>query len=267
MMTDTDDTGTAATTTTTTTTSAPAKPHRPKKPQEKHVDVSVSDAVFLRSDSGMLTMPLVLPEAPEVAFMGKSNVGKSSLMNAMMLRKGLVKTSKTPGHTRLMNQFGVTVQLRRTERHLTLVDLPGYGFAKMPKGQQIELSRMLGEYLSNRVGLAALVHLFDIRHEPTAQDVTTWEQLSVLTRTRIVVATKSDRVAPTKRRTHAKVIAKALGIPADDVVIFSADSREGRNHLWGRILTATGQFINDAANADADDADNDQGIDDVVDGD
>lgn len=225
------------------TTTAPAA--RPKRPQDKHVEVSIADAVFLRSDPGLLSMPPVNPEAPEVAFMGKSNVGKSSLLNAMMLRKALVKTSKTPGHTRLMNQFGVTVQLRRTSRHLTLVDLPGYGFAQMPKGQQIELSRMLGEYLSNREALSALVHLFDLRHEPTAQDVTTWEQLSALTRARIVVGTKSDRVAPTKRRQHAKVIAKALGIHADDVVVFSADSREGRNVLWGRILAATGQSVVD----------------------
>jgi len=216
---------------------------RPKRPNEKHVEVSIVDAVFLRSDPGLLTMPPISPEAPEVAFMGKSNVGKSSLLNAMMLRKALVKTSKTPGHTRLMNQFGVTVQLRRTARHLTLVDLPGYGFAKMPKGQQIDLSRMLGDYLSNREGLSALVHLFDMRHEPTKQDITTWQQLSVLTRTRIVVGTKSDRVPPTKRRTHAKMIASALGIHADDVVVFSAESREGRSALWGRILAATGQSV------------------------
>lgn len=234
------------TTTTTAADEAAPKTHKPKKPHEKHVEVSVVDAVFLRSDQELRTMPPVDAAAPEVAFMGKSNVGKSSLLNAMMLRKSLVKTSKTPGHTRLMNQFGVTVQMRRTSRHLTLVDLPGYGFAQMPKNQQIELSRMLGDYLSNRTGLSALVHLFDLRHEPTAQDITTWEQLSILTRTRIVVGTKSDRVPPTKRRTHAKVIAKALGIHADDVVVFSADSREGRNQLWGRILTASGQFVADA---------------------
>jgi GTP-binding protein len=202
-------------------------------------DVNIIDAVFLRSDPGLKSMPPALPDAPEVAFLGKSNVGKSSLLNALMLKKGLVKTSKTPGHTQLLNQFGVTAQLRRITLHFTLVDLPGYGFAKMPKAQQKKTSTMLGEYLSRREGLRALVHLFDLRHEPTAQDIETWQQLSVLSPERIVVGTKSDRVSKSKLRQHQKMIAKALSISPDDVVLCSAESRDGRAALWGRIIAAT----------------------------
>lgn len=206
--------------------------------QKGGIEISVPTAVFIRSDSDVAAMPPVDDAAPEVAFLGKSNVGKSSLLNALMLRKGLVKTSKTPGHTRLLNQFGVTLQLRRRTRHLTLVDLPGYGFAKMPKTQQVQLSKMLGTYVSTRQGLRVLVHLFDLRHPPTAQDVDTWKQLGVIGVERIVVGTKSDRVPKSKQRQHAKAIAQALGIHADDIVVFSAESRDGRNPLWARILKA-----------------------------
>lgn len=227
---------TDATTTTTT-----------KHPRRRFVDVGVSQAVFLRSDPGIASMPPVSPDAPEVAFWGKSNVGKSSLLNALMLKKGLVKTSKTPGHTQLLNQFGVTVQLRRRQRYLTLVDLPGYGFAQMPRALQKNLGTMLGTYLSGRTQLSALVHLFDLRHAPTALDIETWQQVSALSPTRIVVGTKADRVPKSKQRAHAKVIAQALGIHADDVTIFSSEDRQGRAALWARILAATGVAVEDLA--------------------
>lgn len=219
---------------------APTAPTSTRPAKRRFVDVGVSNAVFLRSDPGLASMPAIDAAAPEVAFWGKSNVGKSSLLNALLLKKGLVKTSKTPGHTQLLNQFGVTVNLRRSQRHLTLVDLPGYGFAKMPRALHVKLGKMLGEYLSGRAGLSALVHLFDLRHDPTSLDVETWQQLSALSPTRIVVGTKADRVPKSKHRAHAKVIAQALAIHADDVTVFSAEDRTGRAALWARILAATG---------------------------
>ncbi len=231
-------------TTTPTTTDTPA-PATTAKKKRRFVEVGVANAVFVRSDPGLVSMPPIDAAAPEVAFWGKSNVGKSSLLNALMLKKGLVKTSKTPGHTQLLNQFGVTVNLRRRQRYLLLVDLPGYGFAQMPPAQQRKLQKMLGEYLSGRKGLSALVHLFDLRHPPTALDVKTWEQLSVLTPARLVVGTKADRVPKSKHRAHAKVIAQALGIHTDDVTVFSSEDRTGRAELWGRILGATGVATND----------------------
>jgi GTP-binding protein len=236
----------------TTTTPEAAFP-KVRRPKTSNVEVAVRDAVFLRSDPGIASMPPLSPDAPEVAFLGKSNVGKSSLLNALLLKKSLVKTSKTPGHTQLLNQFGVTLQLRRTLKHLTLVDLPGYGFAKMPKAQQVKTSQMLVAYLSQRAGLSALVHLFDLRHAPTPQDIETWRQMSVLTPTRIVVGTKADRVPKSKHREHAKAIAKALGVSADDVVVVSAISRDGRSALWSRILAASKLTIDEAdADAEAD---------------
>ncbi len=223
-----------------TSTPAASTPTPTKPPRRRFIEVGVANAVFLRSDPGLVSMPPIDPVAPEVAFWGKSNVGKSSLLNALLLKKSLVKTSKTPGHTQLLNQFGVTVNLRRSQRHLTLVDLPGYGFAQMPRAQQVKLGKMLGEYISGRTGLSALVHLFDLRHEPTALDVETWQQVSVLSPHRIVVGTKADRVPKSKHRAHAKVIAQALGIHADDVTVFSSEDRTGRAALWARILAAAG---------------------------
>jgi GTP-binding protein len=208
-----------------------------QKPAEKrNVDVTVVDAVFLRSAPSATTLPPVDDGVPEVAFLGKSNVGKSSLLNAMVLRKHLVKTSKTPGQTRLLNQFRVELQLRRSKRQVVLVDLPGYGFAKTSKSEHEKLGKMLAGYLGGRVGLSLLVHLFDLRHPPTRQDVQMWDDLSSLAGARIAVGTKADRVPASKKQQHAKVLAKALGIATGDVLIFSAETREGRLPLWGRIL-------------------------------
>lgn len=221
--------------------STPPTPHV-RRGHKGHVDAGVADAIFLRSAPGVEFLPPIDPDAPEVAFLGKSNVGKSSLLNALLLRKNLVKTSKTPGQTRLLNQFRAELQLRRRRQALTLVDLPGYGFAKTSKAEHARLGTMLQAYLAQRQGLSLLVHLFDLRHAPTAQDVTIWDELSPLAAHRVVVGTKSDRVPSSKRQMHAKVLAKALGIATDDVVIFSAESRDGRSRLWGRILSAVGKF-------------------------
>lgn len=205
-------------------------------PQQKNVDVTVADAVFLRSAPSAQTLPPVDPLVPEVAFLGKSNVGKSSLLNAMVLRKHLVKTSKTPGQTRLLNQFQVELQLRRSKKKVVLVDLPGYGFAKTSKSEHAKLGQMLAGYLGGREGLSLLVHLFDLRHPPTAQDVQMWNDLGPLVKNRVAVGTKADRVSSSKKQQHAKVLAQALGIGTLDVVIFSAETREGRGALWSRIL-------------------------------
>jgi GTP-binding protein len=230
---------------------AATKPaNTPTSPPDRRrgVDVGIVDARFLRSSPSAAAMPPPDAAAPEVAFLGKSNVGKSSLLNALMARKHLVKTSKTPGQTRLINQFGVTLQLRRAQPSLTLVDLPGYGFAKASKADQQALSTLLSGYLADRSGLSTLVHLFDLRHEPTALDVTTWEKLSAtLSCPRIVVGTKADRVGAAKKQQHQKVIARALGIATADVVAFSAETREGRPQLWDRILRAVGTADADAA--------------------
>jgi GTP-binding protein len=201
-------------------------------------------------------LPPVDPEAPEVAFLGKSNVGKSSLLNALLLRKNLVKTSKTPGQTRLLNQFRVELQLRRRRQALTLVDLSGYGFAKTSKAEHARLGGMLQQYLGQRAGLSLLVHLFDLRHPPTAQDITIWDELSALASDRVVVGTKADRVPSSKRQMHAKVLAKGLGVATDDVVIFSSESREGRSRLWGRILSSVGKLeVEDNGDAPSPDVD------------
>ncbi len=216
--------------------SSAADAPRARDPAKKHFDIAVADAVFLRSAPDAMTLPPVEAGVPEVAFLGKSNVGKSSLLNALVLRKNLVKTSKTPGQTRLLNQFGVELQLRRKRQKVVLVDLPGYGFAKTSKSEHQRLGQMLAGYLGGREGCSLLVHLFDLRHEPTKQDVQMWEDLSPLARARVAVGTKSDRVSSSKKQHHAKILAKALGIGTKDVLIFSSETREGRLPLWSRIL-------------------------------
>ena len=208
----------------------------PRASRPRFADVTIADAVFLRSAPTVQLLPPIEADVPEVAFLGKSNVGKSSLLNALVVRKNLVKTSKTPGQTRLLNQFQVELQMRRSRRRVVFVDLPGYGFAKTSKLEHERLGKMLAGYLGGREGLGLLVHLFDLRHPPTKQDVQMWEDLSPLVGRRLAVGTKSDRVPPAKKQHHAKILAQALGISTSDVLVFSAESREGRLPLWSRIL-------------------------------
>ena len=199
-------------------------------------DVTVVEAHFVASAPAIVSLPAATHD--EVAFIGRSNVGKSSLLNALMARRDRVRTSRTPGQTRTVNLFGVLLQLRRRRRELTLVDLPGYGFAKMSHGEKARVSRLLSDYVSRRDALRCIVQLFDLRHDPTAQDKETFRDLQSLRTRTIVVATKADQVPLAKRKARATKIAAALAIDPTTVVLFSAETKLGRAALWNRILPA-----------------------------
>jgi GTP-binding protein len=165
---------------------------------------------------------------PEVAFVGRSNVGKSSLINAMLGRKKLARTSGTPGKTRVINFFHV-------ESKLLFVDLPGYGYARVSKTEQAKWGSMIESYLKNRAPLRRVFLLADIRHAPTPQDkeLAAWFAHFAVPVT--VVATKSDKVSRNKQPQHLAVIRKALSLDAAPQA-FSATTREGRERLWHEIL-------------------------------
>lgn len=165
----------------------------------------------------------------EVAFAGRSNVGKSSLINTLVHRKHLVKTSATPGKTQAINFFVVN-------QRFLLVDLPGYGYAKVPPEVQARWRPMIETYLRQRPTLRAIVHLVDMRHAPTAQDqqLRTW--LLHRRHTIITVATKSDQVAPNQRAAHLRTIRSTLDLPATEALVpFSAHNHEGRLLLWHHL--------------------------------
>lgn len=168
-------------------------------------------------------------DLPEVAFAGRSNVGKSSLINKILNRKKLVRTSKTPGRTQLLNFFEINELWR-------FVDLPGYGYAKVPKEVQKRWRPMVENYLRTRVNLRGMVWLLDIRREVSKEDLTLWDWLRTKQLTVIVVITKADKLSKNKRNKQAASIAKSLGMKARELIQFSAISGEGKNEIWQELL-------------------------------
>ena len=191
--------------------------------------VQIQTAEFVKS----ATRPGNYPEdrLPEIAFAGRSNVGKSSLVNTLVGRKKLVRTSSTPGRTQLLNFFAINGQF-------TLVDLPGYGFAKVPLAIKKEWGPMVRTYLQVRDNLRALVILFDIRRVPREEDIQLLDWLEEFGVPTIPVVTKADKVSRNQRRKHLQAIAAATGLPLDAFSVFSALSREGRDEIWERIEDA-----------------------------
>lgn len=169
------------------------------------------------------------PEAlPEIAFAGRSNVGKSSLINTLVNRKRLVKTSRTPGRTQLINFFSV-------DDRFMLVDLPGYGYAKVPAAVRKKWRPMIERYLTGRGVLKGVVLLLDIRRSPDERErlFVDWlmdHQLLV-----IPVLTKSDKLSKAARQRHLQQIEKKIGNGRFMPILFSAKTRQGREDVWKAI--------------------------------
>ncbi len=166
---------------------------------------------------------------PEIAFAGRSNVGKSSLINLLMNRKNLAKVSSTPGKTRTVNFFDINGSFR-------IVDLPGYGYAKLSKAETERWGKMMESYLSCRENLIKVFQLVDIRHEPTAQDVQMYEWLKYYGLSGVVIATKSDKVSRNEMNRNRGVISRKLGLEAGDRIIpVSALKRSGTDDVLDLI--------------------------------
>ncbi|MEJ5330764.1 MAG: ribosome biogenesis GTP-binding protein YihA/YsxC [Desulfobaccales bacterium] len=174
------------------------------------------------------------PSLPEAAFLGRSNVGKSSLINCLLGRKGLVRVSRRPGCTQALNFY-------RVNDAWYFVDLPGYGYAQVSRAQQARWGELILTYFQTRRSLKAVVFLQDPRRRPEAEEMFLWERLTGWGRTVIPVLTKADKLKAGERAQAAREIAQALspfGVTAAELVWFSALSREGRDRLWNRLLTA-----------------------------
>ncbi|MCF8028793.1 MAG: ribosome biogenesis GTP-binding protein YihA/YsxC [Desulfobacteraceae bacterium] len=165
---------------------------------------------------------------PEIAFAGRSNVGKSSLINTLLNRKHLVKTSGTPGKTRLINFFIINSAF-------SFVDLPGYGYARVPASERKHWGKMIETYLRTRPTLKGAVVLQDIRRMPGEEENELLDFLGHYNLPAIFVLTKADKFSNNKQTARARKIREAMGLEADEVVCFSAKSRQGVDTLWEMI--------------------------------
>jgi len=192
-----------------------------------------SDPLVIRSlefMGGMATAGGWRPETnlPEVAFAGRSNVGKSSLLNRLVRRKAFARVSRTPGRTREINFFLVNNQF-------VLADLPGYGYAKISKERKAEWRPLLEGYLGGTTRLAGVVQLLDIRREPSDDDVSMLDFLAKLEIPTIVVLTKIDKLASGAVAGRANEIVRGLMLDPDQTIAFSAVTHEGRNDLAAAV--------------------------------
>lgn len=185
-----------------------------------------------------ITSKLPQNDKPEFAFAGKSNVGKSSLINGLMNRKHYARVSQEPGKTQTINYYNIN-------NEFYLVDLPGYGFAKVPESVKKQWGKMIENYLNKSVMLRQVFLLIDIRHEPSANDKMMYEWIVANGANPIIIATKSDKIKNSQLEKHINMIKECLGMPEDGIVLpFSAQSKAGREEIYevmDRILEECNQ--------------------------
>jgi GTP-binding protein len=163
----------------------------------------------------------------EFAFVGRSNVGKSSLLNTLLNRKSLAKVSGQPGKTRLVNFFKVKFKFGEEDGFFSLVDLPGYGFAKVSKTERNKWKVMINEYFSSRLQLQAVFVLVDIRHKADPKDIDVIRMLAETGKTCCVIATKSDKIAASKHAARLRDLKIGLGLQNEAIFSFSALKKKG----------------------------------------
>ena len=176
-----------------------------------------------------VTSTLPVNDKPEVAFAGKSNVGKSSLINALMNRKAYARTSATPGKTQTINFYNIN-------DGLYLVDLPGYGYARVSEKEKEQWGKMIERYLHGSEQLRAVFLLIDIRHEPSANDRMMYKWVVEQGYQPVIIATKLDKIKRSQVQKHVKMLKEGLSlIPGTKVIPFSSTTKQGRDEIWELI--------------------------------
>ena len=176
-----------------------------------------------------ITSKLPAHTRPEFAFAGKSNVGKSSLINAMMNRKSLARTSSQPGKTQTINFYNINDELY-------FVDLPGYGYAKVSLEAKAKWGKMIENYLKKSQVLHAVFLLVDIRHDPSENDKMMYDWVIHNGYRPVVIATKLDKLKRSQVAAHVKAVRQGLGMEKEDILIpFSAEKKQGRDEIWELI--------------------------------
>ncbi len=189
--------------------------------------MKVTSSEFVKSASDFRMCPE--EGLPETAFAGRSNVGKSSLINTLLTRKNLARTSGSPGHTRTLNFY-------RINNRYMFADLPGYGYAKAPQQERRKWKTLVEGYLRTRQELCAVVIILDIRRQPGKEEIDLIGFLTAEGIPPVLVATKADKIGKTKRVKPMRTIAESLGAPHDSIIPFSAQTGEGKQALWKRLI-------------------------------
>ena len=192
--------------------------------------MKIDSATFYKSCSELKGLPV--SSLPEIVFVGRSNVGKSTLLNTLTGRKALAKTSSTPGKTQLINYFTINDRLY-------FVDLPGYGYAKVAKGQRYEWGRLLGGYISEREEISLVVLLIDSRHPDMESDQQMIEFLEYYQRPYGIVLTKYDKLKQ-KEKSRVRKALKSFSLKTKFIVNYSALSGEGKDSLLEQLENYTG---------------------------
>lgn len=173
-----------------------------------------------------ITSKLPDNQLPEIAFAGKSNVGKSSLINALMNRKSYARTSATPGKTQTINFYNINEEMY-------LVDLPGYGYAKVSEQEKIKWGQLIERYLHGSKQLKAVFLLIDIRHAPSANDKMMYHWIVEMGFQPIIIATKLDKIKRSQIQKQIKIVKQGLDlVPGTMVIPFSAETKQGRDEIW-----------------------------------
>jgi GTP-binding protein len=189
--------------------------------------MKITSAEFMKSAFTEVDWPA--DKKPEISFMGRSNVGKSSLINSLLGVRGLARTSSTPGRTQSLNFFLLNNRFR-------FVDLPGFGYARVPKAIKSTWGEMVTSYLAKREQLVLSIHIVDSRHEPTKLDLQLHEWLEHSAKPRIIVATKSDKLSNNELKESLGRVKRVFS--TDRVIAYSAKTGRGRNELWQAVEAA-----------------------------
>ena len=178
-----------------------------------------------------ITSKLPVNDKPEIAFAGKSNVGKSSLINSLVNRKALARTSSQPGKTQTINFYNINEEMY-------LVDLPGYGYAKVSESEKVKWGQMIERYLHTSQQLKAVFLLIDIRHDPSANDKMMYNWIVDMGYDPIIIATKLDKLKRSQVQKHVKMLREGLDlVPGTQIIPFSSSTKQGRDEVWELIET------------------------------
>ena len=204
--------------------------------------MKILNAQYIKSCINICDFPSA--NIPEIAFVGRSNVGKSSIINVLLSRKDIARISKQPGKTRKINLFNVIYKDEYDKEHnIYFTDLPGYGFAKVPQIMLNKWKRLVENYITKRENLVGIIVIIDVRHKVDIKDYELVQWLKFLGREFIIVSTKCDKISKSQYRKRVQYFVREFSIKEDEIILFSAKNKIGRLNVWDWINSQREKFF------------------------